>query len=125
MKSIIFGFSLVSAAVAQISVIGMSMVPAETSAAASGSSGYGSQSPAVTATPTPSDSGYGGASPSVQTAAPVASTSDFYQVMPYSSYMAGGYKSLDCGYGYSKGSDGSCNKESWVSVIFQKKKIDV
>jgi hypothetical protein len=37
------------------------------------------------------------------------------EAMPYSSFMNGGYSSMDCGYGYYKGSDGSCNsKESWV-----------
>lgn len=115
MKSIIFGFSLVSAAVAQISVIGVSMVPANPTPAASGSSSdFNSQSPAATPAPTSANGASGSAAPSIQTAAPQASANDFYEVMPYSSYMSGGYKSLDCGYGYSKGSDGSCNKESWV-----------
>jgi hypothetical protein len=37
------------------------------------------------------------------------------EAMPYSSFMSGGYKSMDCGYGYTKGSDGSCmSTESWV-----------
>jgi hypothetical protein len=37
--------------------------------------------------------------------------------MPYESFKSGGYKSMDCGYGYYKGSDGSCNsKESWVRI---------
>lgn len=37
--------------------------------------------------------------------------------MPYESFKSGGYKSMDCGYGYNKGSDGSCTStESWVSI---------
>jgi hypothetical protein len=35
--------------------------------------------------------------------------------MPYSVMTGGGYKSLDCGYGYLKGSDGGCTPESWYS----------
>jgi hypothetical protein len=35
--------------------------------------------------------------------------------MPYSVMTGGGYKKLDCGYGYVKGSDGSCKPESWYS----------
>jgi hypothetical protein len=39
------------------------------------------------------------------------------EAMPYESFMSGGYKSMDCGYGYVKGSDGSCmSKESWVRI---------
>jgi hypothetical protein len=37
------------------------------------------------------------------------------QDMPYSSFMAGGYSTMDCGYGYLKGYDGSCTSmKSWV-----------
>ena len=46
--------------------------------------------------------------------APPASSMDFYSMMPYSSFTAGGYSSLECGYGYQKSSDGSCNPMSWV-----------
>jgi hypothetical protein len=39
--------------------------------------------------------------------------------MPYSSFMAGGYQSMDCGYGYLKGHDGSCTSmASWVRNTF-------
>jgi hypothetical protein len=34
--------------------------------------------------------------------------------MPYTQYQQGGYKSLDCGYGWKKMEDGSCGRESWV-----------
>jgi len=98
MKSIVFGLSLVSAAVAQISVVGMSMVPVGNGAAA-----------AAEATST---TAYGVAAPSTVTPAPTAGV---YDKMPYAAYQAGGYKSLDCGYGYSKQSDGSCKPLSWVS----------
>jgi hypothetical protein len=40
----------------------------------------------------------------------------FYDIMPYQSYQSGGYKSLECGYGYSKQNDGSCQPESWVRL---------
>lgn len=115
MKSFVFGLSLVSAAVAQISVVGMSMVPVDNSAASESNPGLSMSAP----TPTPTgNGGYGGyAAPSQQTAPPSSSV-DFYSIMPYSSYQAGGYKSLDCGYGYSKQSDGSCGQESWVSIGF-------
>ena len=33
--------------------------------------------------------------------------------MPYESFKSGGYKSLDCGYGYQKMGDGSCKPYSW------------
>ena len=59
--------------------------------------------PFTTAAPTPT------ANP---TATPAPS--NFYNVMPYAAYQSGGYKSLQCGYGYSKQSDGSCSPESWV-----------
>lgn len=105
MKSIIFGLTLVSAAVAQI-VNGVSTVEA----------------PGPSATPPPpsdaSAQGYAPpvAPPSEPTAAP-SSNGDFYQQMPYESYKNGGYKSLDCGYGYQKSSDGHCQPESWVRSI--------
>ncbi len=37
-----------------------------------------------------------------------------YSQMPYSSFVSGGYKSMECGYGYQKMSDGSCQPQSWV-----------
>jgi len=43
-----------------------------------------------------------------------SSSATFYHQMPYESYKNGGYKSLDCGYGYKKSSDGHCQPESWV-----------
>lgn len=100
MKSIIFGLSLASVAVAQIAN-GVSMVPVTA---------------APSASPSAVDNSYGSAPQSQVTAAP-SSSSDFYQVMPYSSYQSGGYKSLNCGYGYSKSSDGSCQAESWVCAF--------
>ena len=113
MKSFVFGLSLVSAAVAQISVVGMSMVPVDNSAPSGSNPGSSMSMP----TPT-GDGGYGGSAAPSQQTAPPSSSVDFYSVMPYSSYQAGGYKSLDCGYGYKKQSDGSCGKESWVSIEF-------
>lgn len=97
MKSTILGLSLVSAAAAQISVNGVSMVPAMTA--------YNNYASATAAASSSAPASYATAAPS---------SSDFYSVMPYSSYSSGGYKSLACGYGYSKQSDGSCQAESWV-----------
>jgi len=137
MKSIIFGLSLISAAAAQV-VNGVSMVPAQTASgsasasavssdssapSASGSSGSsGSSAPsASSAAPSNADNSNSGggysqyqAPPSQYTQPPSSSSADFYQQMPYSSYQNGGYKSLSCGYGYTKDSDGSCKPESWV-----------
>jgi hypothetical protein len=63
-------------------------------------------------TPSPSYS----AAPSMYTPPPVSS-SDMYSSMPYSSFMDGGYSSMNCGYGYYKSSDGSCKPESWVRLL--------
>jgi hypothetical protein len=87
MISILLAFSLATSATAQI-VNGMSYVPAP--------SGYGPVS----------------APPSQVTQPP--SQTDFYQQMPYSSFISGGYSSLNCGYGYYKSSDGSCQQQTWV-----------
>lgn len=100
MKSIIFGFTLVGAAAAQIAVNGLYTMPT---------------SPSVpTATPGAVGSPTNPAPPQV-TAAPT-SLPPFYQQMPYSSYMNGGYQSLDCGYGYHK-SNGHCVPYSWVIIL--------
>jgi len=102
MRSIALGLSFVSAAAAQIADgVSMVMISAMDS----------SSNPPTTAT----SGGYGYAAPSIQPAAP-SSPSNFYDYMPYSSYRSGGYKTLECGYGYSKQSDGSCRPESWVSL---------
>lgn len=87
MKSIIYGLSLIGVVTAQ-SVIGISTVPR----------------------PTPIINNGAGAPPSAPTQPPA----DFYQEMPYAAYQSGGYRSLDCGYGYSKQADGSCAALSWV-----------
>ena len=60
---------------------------------------------------------YVSSTPSVYTpppsAAPSSESSNAYtSAMPYSSFMSGGYKSLNCGYGYSKDSNGACQPES-------------
>ena len=115
MKSIVFGLALASVASAQ-SVLGVSMVTldsASTSSDASSSSAYyGSAAPAQYTGAT-SSSGY--VPPSMYTEAPsTASATD----MSYSSFTAGGYSSMNCGYGYAKGSDGSCQMQSWVCDFF-------
>ena len=113
MKSIIFGLSFAGAAVAQI-VNGVSMVsmPSYDSASASSSSGgyYGGYAPAETTAASSTSNAYD----SQYTQPPDTSSYDIYSVMPYSSMTAGGYQSLDCGYGYSKNSNGYCQAESWV-----------
>lgn len=109
MKSFIVGLSLVSAVAAQLVNGPVSMVPA-------------ASTPAATPTPANNGAGTSTAAPSQTTAPPSYSGSsssvDFYSQMPYSSYQSGGYKSLQCGYGYSKSSDGSCQAESWVCAFF-------
>lgn len=104
MKSIIFGLTLVSAAVAQI-VNGVSTVEA----------------PGPSATPPPGDASAQGyappAPPSPEPTTAPSSNGDFYQQMPYESYKNGGYQSLNCGYGYKKSSDGRCQPESWVRNV--------
>lgn len=79
--------------------------------ASAGSSSYGSGNAYATAAPSASYS----APPSQIT---TSASYDIYSIMPYSSFTAGGYSSLDCGYGYQKGSDGSCSKQSWVRGHF-------
>jgi hypothetical protein len=142
MKSIIFGLAFISAAVAQ-SVNGASSVPAssEASGSASGSSSQATSTQATSSQASSSGSNnygggggssYGGsppaytgspsseAAPSQYTPPPPASMSAMYsqQQQYYSSFMSGGYKSMDCGYGYSKDSDGGCSSPmSWVSSM--------
>lgn len=85
--------------------------PAATSSSGYGSSGYGS----------PNQYGQYGSSSSYNqyTAASAQYTPPPQsEVMPYSSFMNGGYQSMSCGYGYVKGYDGSCTStESWVRTL--------
>jgi hypothetical protein len=111
MSSIIFGLSLVGAVVG-LSANGVSTVPMYS----------------ASATPTAVDSSYGQygaayqapayqAPPSQYTPPPSYSATPYYDQMPYSSMMEGGYKSLNCGYGYKKDEDGHCMPEDWVNRI--------
>jgi hypothetical protein len=109
MKYIVLGLSLVQLAAAQMGVVvlgasfaarpGSSLTT--TSATVTGSSSMTNNQYNPQYTPPPS-----GGSAYVYT-----------QVMPYSSMINGGYKDLQCGYGYYKDSNGSCSKESWVSIF--------
>lgn len=142
MKLIFFCLTLVSVAAAQV-VNGISMVSNSESSATAQPSSLSSRSTttitttitesSITGSPAPSvpsaiyttsaasmtSAPYvtSGAPPSQYTPPPSSSTS-FYQQMPYESYKGGGYKSLDCGYGYTKSEDGHCTPESWVSLLF-------
>ena len=108
--SLFVGLSLAGVAAAQIMVNGYSMVAMD-SAAASSSNYYGSSAP-----PAYTDSASATyAASSAEYTTPPSSSYDIYSMMPYSSMTAGGYSSLDCGYGYTKAYDGSCQAESWVS----------
>lgn len=64
-----------------------------------------------------SSSGYGtpsyGADSSVYT--PPPST---YDQSYYNTFTGGGYSTMDCGYGYAKGSDNKCSVQSWVGILF-------
>lgn len=101
MKSIILGLSLVGVAVAtQVPGVPLTAPPS-----------LPTDVPVLTDTahlvaPTPAP-----APPHVGDA-PVV---DFYQEMPYSAYQNGGYKSLECGYGYEKQDDGQCAPIGWYT----------
>lgn len=104
----------------------MSAPPAATASSSSDSSGY-------SASASPNQYGQYGSSSSAYNQYGSSSSSAAYnqytsapaqytpppqsEAMPYESFMSGGYKSMDCGYGYTKGSDGSCmSTQSWVRI---------
>ena len=101
MQSVILALSFAAAAAAQVVNGGISYVPVEPTAAVASSSGsdYAAPTAAAHTTAAPSE----------------PSPSSIYDAMPYEAYKDGGYKDLDCGYGYKKGEDGKCAAESWVS----------
>lgn len=49
---------------------------------------------------------------------PTSTSADIYSAMPYQTMQAGGYKQLQCGYGWAKDSNGKCVQQSWVSRRF-------
>ena len=115
MISLAFGLTLATYASAQV----ISMIPNPNLAASGSPSAAAASSPtsAPPAATSSSDSGSSSSSTYNQyTSAPAQYTPPPQsEAMPYESFMNGGYKSMDCGYGYGKGSDGNCNsKESWV-----------
>ena len=124
MNAIFLGLSLASVATAQVangvSAIPYSMVygtaaPAAMTAAASASSSDGYQAASMAAYTQAASASYS-AAPSVATPPPSyysSSSYDVYSAMPYSSFVSGGYKSMNCGYGYQKMEDGSCQAMSW------------
>lgn len=119
MNAVLIGLSLVTAASAQVangvSAIPMSMAYGYDSQASSSTASGGYEPPSASYTP-PSNA-YS-APPSYYTSPP--STYDVYSAMPYSSFTDGGYKSMDCGYGYQKQYDGSCSKMSWVCLRYSR-----
>ena len=123
MKAILVGLSVASAAAAQL-VNGYSMVTltSSSSAATSSAASYASSSTGYYGSSAPpeytQDASSSYAVPPSQYTSPPSSSMDIYQMMPYSSMTEGGYSSLDCGYGYSKSSDGSCQSMSWVSLPY-------
>jgi hypothetical protein len=109
MFSVAFGFALASSAAAQ-SIIGMSSIPTSGATAfnmpiATGAGSYYGQATA---------SASASSAPPSQYTPPPSYSSD--SMMPYSSFTAGGYSSMACGYGYQKGSDNKCSSMSWVSI---------
>ncbi|KAH8120027.1 hypothetical protein DFH11DRAFT_26747 [Phellopilus nigrolimitatus] len=132
MKSALVGLSFAGAAVAQMIVNGASMVTLSSSdsgaiatASSSGGSYYGSPAPAQATNYASSGGSYYGSSAPAQatnyaTSTYGASSSQITEApsssMPYESMTAGGYSSMNCGYGYSKAYDGSCKAQSWVSI---------
>jgi hypothetical protein len=138
MKSFLFGLSLATLVAAQIQVNGVSMVPMSQGSSSSSSSGsspsstsssgsdYASSSSYAASSyqmysngPSPTSQGYsaqgGYSAPPQYTPPPSESTPSYLDQMPYSSFMAGGCKQLNCGYGYYKDQSGYCQPESWVS----------
>lgn len=134
MQSIALLLSLAGAASAQI-VNGVSMVPIsaasttaaydsssaaataayDSSAASSSANGYYGSASSSAQAYSAAATGYSAASttsaaPASYTTPPPSTSTD----MSYSSFMSGGYSSMNCGYGYSKASDGSCTSMSWV-----------
>lgn len=109
MNSVIIALSLAGAAAAQLVAGPVSMVPASqvyasgTPTAADNSNQYSAAASSAVAS----------SAPASQYTQPPA-TDGGQSAMPYSSFMSGGYSSMNCGYGYSKGSDGSCKQMSWV-----------
>jgi hypothetical protein len=111
--------TLASYATAQV-YSSISMPPASDSSSAAPSSSMSGPPAATMSAGYPSYNQYGNsgsqygadsyAAPPAQYTPPPQADS-----MPYSSFMAGGYSSMDCGYGYQKGYDGACTStESWV-----------
>ena len=92
MNSLIVGLALAGGAAAQL-VNGASMVPAY-------QANYYSSSDASTTT-----------AAAYSTASSSSMGQDYY-----TSFMSGGYKSMDCGYGYAKGSNGACTAQSWYQT---------
>lgn len=111
MKSIFNGLFLASAAAAQI-VNGLSSVPATTGASSPAQPAATPTTSTAAASSAPAQPNSGAAA---QYTVPPAPGQDFYQYMPYNNMTSGGYKQLQCGYGYQKQADGSCVPFSWVS----------
>ena len=110
MNSVLAALTLAGAAAAQIVAGPVTMVPSsQIYATASAADNHVAASSSATYMASSSYS----APASTYTQPPA--TDGGYSDMPYSSFMSGGYKSMNCGYGYSKGSDGSCKAMSWVS----------
>ena len=110
MNSVLIALSLAGAAAAQIVAGPVSMVP----------------SSQIYASPTAQDNHVQQSSAAAYSSSSSAAASEYtqppatdggYSNMPYSSFMGGGYKSMNCGYGYQKQSDGSCKAMDWVSLL--------
>ncbi|KAF8323684.1 hypothetical protein DL93DRAFT_2092401 [Clavulina sp. PMI_390] len=115
-KYLVAGLAIASAAHAQL-VLGASSVPADSTTATPGST-VSSSSPAATSTSSPSttDTSSPSSTPAPgPTSMPAYPSYEYTSAMPYSVMTGGGYKSLDCGYGYVKDSSGNCKPESWYS----------
>jgi hypothetical protein len=123
MKSIIFGLSLIGAVAAQ--GVPLTVPPSvPTGLPSLADAAFPSQptdslfSEAVPLTDLTNAFLPGTALPILPTPAPVPGVGapvDFYQEMPYDSFQHGGYQELDCGYGYEKHDDGSCQPIGWYT----------
>lgn len=125
MTSLFITVALAGAAAAQVA-IGSSAIPASLAySAAPSNAGNNYAAPSATGYAPPpaassadaSSSGY--APPAYSSGTTLSAPPSQYTPPPdesyYSSFVAGGYQTMDCGYGYSKASDGSCQSQSWVS----------
>ena len=132
------GFSMVPASQASMMPAATAMSPAASATSSAAASSSSSTSMAASSATPQNNSGcsngqcggsnnqygggynqYGGgyAPPSTYTPAPAMYSPPATTQMSYESFKNGGYKSMDCGYGWQKANDGSCQQQTWVRAL--------